>query len=113
MVVRDQFYNGRMKYEPTAVVLRLAPTWFRIGSLEILTRLELERHTTCFENVINYLLYLIREKEIKNLKQVVDFTIEHHMPTIRQGNYLKFLETVLEQSAALVSLWMAHGFTHG
>ncbi|XP_046463291.1 protein adenylyltransferase SelO, mitochondrial-like isoform X1 [Daphnia pulex] len=90
-VVRDQFYNGRMKYEPTAVVLRLAPTWFRIGSLEILTR----------------------EKEVTNLKQVVDFTIEHYMPTIPQGNYLKFLTTVLEQSAALVSLWMAHGFTHG
>lgn len=38
MVVRDQFYNGRMKYEPAAVVLRLAPTWFRIGSLEILAK---------------------------------------------------------------------------
>ena len=38
MVVRDQFYNGRMKLEPCAVVLRLAPSWFRIGSLEILSR---------------------------------------------------------------------------
>lgn len=38
MVIRDQFYNGRIKYEPAAVVLRLAPTWFRIGSLEILSR---------------------------------------------------------------------------
>lgn len=38
MVIRDQFYNGRMKPEPAAVVLRIAPTWFRIGSLEILQR---------------------------------------------------------------------------
>ena len=37
-VIRDQFYNGRVKAEPAAVVLRLAKSWFRIGSLEILQR---------------------------------------------------------------------------
>lgn len=91
MVVRDQFYNGRMKYEPAAVVLRLAPTWFRIGSLEILAK----------------------EQEKLNLKQVVDFTIEHYIPTVERENYVKFFETVVEQSSALVAKWMAHGFTHG
>merc|ERR1719234_1142661 len=35
-VVRDMFYDGRMKMEPCAVVLRIAPTWFRFGSFEIL-----------------------------------------------------------------------------
>ena len=38
MVIRDQFYNGRIKLEPAAVVLRLARSWFRIGSLEIHSR---------------------------------------------------------------------------
>lgn len=38
MVVRDEFYNGRAKLEPAAVVLRVAPTWFRIGSLELLAK---------------------------------------------------------------------------
>ena len=28
-VARDMFYDGRMKMEPCAVVLRIAPTWFR------------------------------------------------------------------------------------
>jgi hypothetical protein len=58
-------------------------------------------------------LIFIREKEIANLKQVVDFTIENYMPAIRQENYLAFFAKVLEQSASLVSQWMAHGFTHG
>jgi uncharacterized protein YdiU (UPF0061 family) len=35
-VVRDQFYNGFPKTERAAIVLRLAPSWFRFGSLEIL-----------------------------------------------------------------------------
>ena len=39
-IPRDRFYNGRMKNEKAAVVLRLAPTWFRFGSFEILTRNE-------------------------------------------------------------------------
>ncbi|CAL8313341.1 unnamed protein product [Merluccius merluccius] len=37
-VWRDQFYNGNVKKERGAVVLRLARSWFRIGSLEVLTR---------------------------------------------------------------------------
>ncbi|KAF4087773.1 hypothetical protein AMELA_G00074410 [Ameiurus melas] len=37
-VWRDQFYNGSVRRERGAVVLRLAPSWFRIGSLEILAR---------------------------------------------------------------------------
>ena len=54
-----------------------------------------------------------REKELENLKRVLDFTIEHHMPNIERGNYVQFYKKVVEQSATLVALWMLHGFTHG
>jgi uncharacterized protein YdiU (UPF0061 family) len=37
-VVRDPNYNGQPIYERASVVLRLSPTWFRIGSLEILAK---------------------------------------------------------------------------
>uniref|UniRef100_A0A8C5PYG9 Selenoprotein O n=1 Tax=Leptobrachium leishanense TaxID=445787 RepID=A0A8C5PYG9_9ANUR len=37
-VWRDQFYNGNVQKERGAVVLRVAKSWFRIGSLEILTQ---------------------------------------------------------------------------
>lgn len=32
---RDPFYNGRVKNEQCAVVLRLAPSFWRFGSFEI------------------------------------------------------------------------------
>ena len=30
-MARDMFYDGRVKMEPCAVVLRIAPTWFRFA----------------------------------------------------------------------------------
>jgi len=91
LVVRDPLYDGRMKREPAAVVLRLAPSWFRIGSLEILARY----------------------KETSNLKQIVDFMIDQCYPQLEAHNYTGFFATVVEESAALVAKWMAVGFTHG
>jgi uncharacterized protein YdiU (UPF0061 family) len=52
-VVRDQFYNGFPKTEKAAVVLRLAPSWFRFGSLEILAY----------------------KKELTSLKKLLDFIL--------------------------------------
>lgn len=37
-MVRDVYYVGNPKRERAAVLLRMAPTWFRFGSLEILAR---------------------------------------------------------------------------
>ena len=68
---------------------------------------------TVIDDLIDKTLYFVRERELSNLKQVVDFTIEHYLPSVGRENYVKFLETVLEQSASLVAQWMAHGFTHG
>ena len=34
-VVRDQFYDGRVKKEPAAIVMRLAPSWVRFGTFEL------------------------------------------------------------------------------
>ncbi|KAK2531258.1 hypothetical protein Q9966_008598 [Columba livia] len=45
-VWRDQFYDGNIRKERGAIVLRLAKSWFRIGSLEILAHageLDLQR----------------------------------------------------------------------
>lgn len=56
VVYRDQFYDGRMKTERTAVVLRLSPSWFRFGSLEILAK----------------------NNEYSELKQLIDYIMQHH-----------------------------------
>ncbi|XP_076470944.1 protein nucleotidyltransferase YdiU-like [Babylonia areolata] len=93
-VVRDQFYDGHPRPERTAVVLRLARSWFRIGSLEILTH----------------------SGEVDLLKEVVDFTIAEHFPDIDptdSGKYLAFFQEVVRDTARLMALWQSVGFAHG
>jgi uncharacterized protein YdiU (UPF0061 family) len=52
-VLRDQFYNGFPKTERAAVVLRLAPSWFRFGSLEILAH---NRELTSLKKLLDFIL---------------------------------------------------------
>ena len=54
-VLRDILYNGNPAYEKGAVVCRVAPSFIRFGSYEMLTG----------------------RNELKNLKQFVEFTIKH------------------------------------
>ncbi|KAM3593455.1 uncharacterized protein V6R79_013326 [Siganus canaliculatus] len=93
-VIRDQFYNGNVKTERGAVVLRLAKSWFRIGSLEILT-----------QNGENDLL-----------RKLLDFVIDEHFSSIKSDDpdkYLVFYSTVVNETAHLIAQWMSVGFAHG
>lgn len=93
-VIRDQFYNGNVKKERAAVVLRLAKSWFRIGSLEILTT----------------------NKEITLLKTLVNFIIQNyfqHISSADPDKYLAFFQQVVDETAGMIALWQSVGFTHG
>ena len=93
-VVRDMFYDGHRRTERGAIVLRLAESWFRIGSLEILTD----------------------SKEFELLKNLTDFVISHYFKTINVSSadrYLEFFSTVVEETAQMIVLWQSVGFTHG
>ncbi|XP_049913181.1 protein adenylyltransferase SelO-like isoform X1 [Epinephelus moara] len=93
-VKRDQFYNGNVKTERGAVVLRLAKSWFRIGSLEILAQ----------------------SGEINLLRKLVDFVIDEYFFSISQDDpdkYLVFYSTVVNETAHLIARWMSVGFAHG
>ncbi|KAJ9576211.1 hypothetical protein L9F63_006944 [Diploptera punctata] len=93
-VLRDQFYNGYTITERAAVVLRLAQSWFRFGSLEILTR----------------------NKEFDSLKKLVDFIITEHYPEIGaedEDRYVQLFRTVAHKTMDLAVDWMRVGFTHG
>lgn len=93
-VIRDQFYDGRPRPEQTAVVLRLARSWFRIGSLEILTY----------------------SGEAELLRQLVDFIIAEYFPDVdatNPGKYVAFFQEVVRETAAMIALWQSVGFTHG
>ncbi|CAI5672721.1 unnamed protein product [Oreochromis niloticus] len=92
-VLRDQFYNGNVKAERGAVVLRLAKSWFRIGSLEILSQ----------------------SGEIDLLRKLLNFVIDEHFPFINPDNpekYLVFFSTVVNETADLIAQWMSVGFAH-
>ena len=93
-VMRDMFYDGRAKAEKSAVVLRIAKHWFRIGSLEI--------HA--------------KNGEIKELKELLDFIIaEYHRDAIEddEDKYLNFFAEVVRNTAKLMAHWQSVGFTHG
>ncbi|XP_070784268.1 protein adenylyltransferase SelO-like [Enoplosus armatus] len=93
-VLRDQFYNGNVKRERGAVVLRLAKSWFRIGSLEILSQ----------------------SGEIDLLRKLLNFVINEHFPSINSDDldkYLVFYSTVVNETAHLIAQWMSVGFAHG
>jgi len=93
-VPRDMFYDGRMKLERGAVVLRLAPTWFRFGSFEILAK----------------------NKELEELRQLADFILTNSFPDISekgQDGYLAMFADVVERTADMIARWSVVGFAHG
>jgi len=93
-VPRDMFYNGKMKMERGAVVLRLAPTWFRFGSFEILAK----------------------NKEYEELKQLADFILTNSFPDISetgQDGYLAMFADVVDRTANMIARWSVVGFAHG
>ncbi|CAL8294045.1 unnamed protein product [Lota lota] len=93
-VWRDQFYDGNVRKERGAVVVRLARSWFRIGSLEVLTR----------------------GGELDLLRKLLNFIIENNFPAIATEDpdkYLVFYSTVVKETAHLIAQWMAVGFAHG
>ncbi|XP_053569885.1 protein adenylyltransferase SelO, mitochondrial isoform X2 [Bombina bombina] len=94
VVWRDQFYNGNITKERGAVVLRVAKSWFRIGSLEILTL----------------------SREFALLRKLVDFIIKEHFPSISiddPNRVLAFFSNVVSETAYLIAMWMSVGFAHG
>ena len=95
-VVRDIFYDGHPKMERCAVVLRLASTWFRIGSLQILSA----------------------HAEIQELKQVLQFIIENNFKHLleiedKENRILAFYDQVVRETAEMVAQWTSVGFVHG
>ncbi|XP_051543529.1 protein adenylyltransferase SelO-like isoform X2 [Myxocyprinus asiaticus] len=93
-VWRDPLYNGNVIKERGAVVLRLAKSWFRIGSLEILTK----------------------AGELGVLETLLDFVIKEHFKPIATNDpdkYVTFFFQVVNETAHLIAQWMSVGFAHG
>ncbi|TDP02926.1 protein adenylyltransferase SelO [Flavobacterium sp. 245] len=93
-VLRDILYNGNPAYEKGAIVCRVAPSFIRFGSFEMLTA----------------------RNELKNLKQFVEFTIKHYFPKITgepKEQYLQFFKEVANTTREMILHWQRVGFVHG
>lgn len=83
-----------MKLERGAVVMRLAPSWFRIGSLEILAN----------------------KGEHEELRRLVDTVLDTLFPDITETGdqaVLAMFSRIVDSTAELIARWTAVGFTHG
>ncbi len=93
-VIRDMFYNGNRKAEPGAVVCRVAPSFTRFGSFQILTA----------------------RRDHSLLKQLADHTLRTHYshlgepcPTV----YLAWFTEICKKTAEMIVHWQRVGFVHG
>lgn len=94
-VMRDMFYNGNQRFEPGAVVCRVARSFIRFGTFQ---------------------LPATRGGEDKFLVQkVANYVLKHHFAEINDDNnkYATLLEQVAKRTAFLVSEWHRVGFVHG
>ncbi|KAI9912265.1 hypothetical protein PsorP6_009475 [Peronosclerospora sorghi] len=105
-VLRDIFYNGNAKMEPTAVVTRIAKTFMRFGSFEIF------KPTDQFSGRAGPSAHV--ENKEKMMKQMLNFVIQQYFPEITgEKKYETFFKTVVGRTATLVAKWQTLGFCHG
>lgn len=93
-VTRDVMYNGNPADEQGAIVCRVSESFIRFGSFEIFSA----------------------RKDIKNLKTLADFTINHHfshLGTPSKETYLAFFEEVVRSTKQMIINWQRVGFVHG
>ena len=97
-VVRDMFYDGNARPEPGAIVCRVAPSFVRFGSFEILAA----------------------QGDVASLRRLADHTIKRHFPglVVPGGEpgvetYAAWFGEVCQRTAAMIVEWMRVGFVHG
>jgi uncharacterized protein YdiU (UPF0061 family) len=93
-VLRDMFYDGRPRYEPGAIVCRVARSFTRIGHFE---------------------LPAARGDEAL-LRALADYTIRHDFPELgppSRDTYVRWFDEVCRRTRSLIVHWMRVGFVHG
>ncbi|MFT3925747.1 MAG: YdiU family protein [Myxococcales bacterium] len=94
-VVRDILYDGHPRYEPGAVVCRVAPSFLRFGNFEILAARD--------------------EHEL--MRKLLAYTIATHYPELGDprapSSYVALLTEVCRRTAVMIVHWMRVGFVHG
>lgn len=93
-VLRDMFYDGNADYENGAICSRVAPSFLRFGSFQL----------------------LYARGEVDNLRNLFEWTVERFYPHIKEEGDLRvvsFFKEVSKRTSFMVSEWMRVGFVHG
>jgi len=108
LVARDIFYTGDVIEEQATIITRLAATFLRFGSFEIVKTAD-PMTGRAGPSAGNLAL----------LTQLAEFTIRHYFPDIHAAHdnladraWAWYLE-VVRRSAVLVAHWQAYGWCHG
>lgn len=76
---------------PGAMLVRVASSHLRVGTFQ-------------FARVFG---------SVDDLRQLADYAIERHYPSLSGHRYLSLLDAVVERQASLMAQWMGVGFIHG
>ena len=96
-VLRDMFYDGNPRFEPGAIVCRVAPSFIRFGNFQLPAS----------------------RGDVSLLNQLIDFTIRRDFPELNGGEpadpavRAEWFAQVAERTARMVAGWMRVGFVHG
>jgi serine/tyrosine/threonine adenylyltransferase len=94
-VVRDLLYDGHPREEQGAIVCRVARSFLRFGSFELLSSRD----------------------DLATLKQLADYAIGAHFPEVgapgSPNGYAALFQEICRRTACLVAHWMRVGFVHG
>ena len=93
-VVRDMFYDGNPRAELGAVVCRVAPSFTRFGSFQILTA----------------------RSDTSLLKTLADYTIRTDFPELGEPStavYTQWFSEICRRTAEMIVHWQRVGFVHG
>jgi uncharacterized protein YdiU (UPF0061 family) len=93
-VVRDMFYDGNPRAELGAVVCRVAPSFTRFGSFQILTA----------------------RSDTDLLKRLADYTIRTDFPELGEPStavYTQWFTEICRRTAEMIVHWQRVGFVHG
>jgi uncharacterized protein YdiU (UPF0061 family) len=101
---RDLLYNGNVIKEKCAVVLRVAPTFWRFGSFEIFKGPSAGKEHEMLPKMLDYLL-THHFKDIMNMEDVNKWS--------RSDLYYEMYCEIARRTAQMVAMWQCYGFMHG
>lgn len=106
-VNRDLKYDGNVKKEKCAVVIRLSPTFIRFGSFQL--KLKDAYNPKRGGDIKNFDIGLISE--------LADYTLKYFYPQFnglpRETAYASMLREITKRTMELFVKWQAFGFIHG